>query len=1001
MKRLLPVIQKAGIGASLLFFWALPGKVQAQEVIAQGVDFTSPQSWAITRYGDKIEPDLYTGTMIFNLPIYTYSDTDFNIPVSIGYASNGLMPNVQTGPLGLGWFLNAGGVISREVVGIPDEALMEQGGQWFGHGFITTHMEFGSDILNAHRTGDPSDFWNNTFYTDQMFGTNKAVYYHQSNGVYYELTPDLFHFSFMGYKGTFMFGFDEEIHFFNTNFPEGEITIKRKWHHGATFPAFELITGNGYAYLFGIYDDNPSNPRGDVRERSNNIDRSWMLTRITAPNGRTVEFAYGHPGEQDEVQSRTPSGTRLSIGEGDSGGHQSYSSSFLDLARSSSYVQYLKAITIDNKVDIWFDYSIKPREKAVLEDNSTVELLAVKQLDRIRVNYGLGANAVEKKRYALNYYPVNTAGNPVLLLHQVVQPDGGIYEFDYYNRTGSFPMHGCYAIDHWGYYNGTNTAKSTFLPSPIALWSSSYDENLLDTNFRLPNPQASLMGMLKEVVYPTKGKSSFTYEANTYSQQVERSSRSGYIPDLFDASSMNKTAGGLRIKTIGETDNHGNETIREFYYAGMDVWGQPFPESSGNLLKVPRYSTPFVRGDIGSEYYVYNMLTTTSPVTLTVDKTHIEYSHVTERRNDGSKILYEFSNYDNVPDERILEDQMDGASQVSWPDSWVVNGLFADPYTNHHNRGKLLNKIIKDADNKTVYKEEYNYDSFYNTNNTFVTWQMSIDQMYPMHVKLQQDRLNNVQRTEYRNGTPLVTQTSYGYNRANQVISEKTFDSRNREIMTRRQFVADLNPTSGTYFQMKNANVIRYPLHERMTLKEGNSTVVVGGTSTDFNVLSNSIIRPSAVKSLTLAAPQPLNESTLFSTSGMRTEIAYTYDAKGNVIQTDEKGKITSYVWGYDGLYLVAKVENAPIGAVATIVSNIRNAPLSGALSTSQESSLRAIRDVLVTTCTYTPLVGITSMTDPSGRKVTHGYDDAGRLEWIKDDNGHLIESYEYNYAAN
>ena len=68
----------------------------------------SPQVWSFMKYGNMSSVDLYTGTVATSILIYTYKDNDFEIPISINYASSDFIPNVPTGILGLGWYLNAG-----------------------------------------------------------------------------------------------------------------------------------------------------------------------------------------------------------------------------------------------------------------------------------------------------------------------------------------------------------------------------------------------------------------------------------------------------------------------------------------------------------------------------------------------------------------------------------------------------------------------------------------------------------------------------------------------------------------------------------------------------------------------------------------------------------------------------------------------------------------------------------------------------------------------------
>jgi len=55
--------------------------------------------------------------------------------------------------------------------------------------------------------------------------------------------------------------------------------------------------------------------------------------------------------------------------------------------------------------------------------------------------------------------------------------------------------------------------------------------------------------------------------------------------------------------------------------------------------------------------------------------------------------------------------------------------------------------------------------------------------------------------------------------------------------------------------------------------------------------------------------------------------------------------------------------------------------------------------EAMMTTYTYKPLVGVLTITDPSGRTVYYEYDDFGRLKYIKDEEGKLIKENIYNYA--
>ena len=51
-----------------------------------------------------------------------------------------------------------------------------------------------------------------------------------------------------------------------------------------------------------------------------------------------------------------------------------------------------------------------------------------------------------------------------------------------------------------------------------------------------------------------------------------------------------------------------------------------------------------------------------------------------------------------------------------------------------------------------------------------------------------------------------------------------------------------------------------------------------------------------------------------------------------------------------------------------------------------------------MTTYTYEPLVGMTSMTDPSNITTHYEYDDLGRLQCIRDQDNNIKEWYDYKF---
>ena len=119
MKTLLSILRIiTAFCAFRLLITAMPCYAQAwdgREIIP-----VAPDAWNFLKYGGNTAPDLYTGTLHFSIPLYSYTDPDFEIPLSLDYTTSGFMPNATTGTTGMGWTLNAGGYISREVRQVPD-----------------------------------------------------------------------------------------------------------------------------------------------------------------------------------------------------------------------------------------------------------------------------------------------------------------------------------------------------------------------------------------------------------------------------------------------------------------------------------------------------------------------------------------------------------------------------------------------------------------------------------------------------------------------------------------------------------------------------------------------------------------------------------------------------------------------------------------------------------------------------------------------------------------
>jgi YD repeat-containing protein len=443
----------------------------------------SPNASSLGRYSG-LDLNLSTGMINQNIPLYTFSSINLNVPISLSYTSSGVRVNDMGGSVGAGWNLNVGGLITRTVLGKVDERsqrLAFPGGS--SEGPTSDYLNF-MDLLAA--------------------GVDDGQ-------------PDIFSFNFNGYSGRFIL--DTLGHPFLLNYSNVKIET---YSDGSAQLLFKLTTGDGVQYFFGGDDAtelslNYQGGSGCSVSYPDETATSWYLKQIVHPNGDTISFTY-----RKNVVRYITSISQAKYGRDWAAG----------IDRSCpSYVASVQPDFPDISCPNTFETDIA----TLMEINSTSGAkVKFRHISRKDINDSL-VSAIECyqpgkslpfKSFSLSYHNAVASGywNDFTsdssfyyrhFLTSFSENDSNYaavkrYSFTYNDVDGLAPRLS-YAQDDYGFFNGQNNGG--LIPNPHdALWS-----NALPTAGanRDPDTEYSFRGVLTKITYPTGGSDSIAYEANT------------------------------------------------------------------------------------------------------------------------------------------------------------------------------------------------------------------------------------------------------------------------------------------------------------------------------------------------------------------------------------------------------------------------------------------------------------------------------------------------------
>lgn len=247
-------------------------------------------------------------------------------------------------------------------------------------------------------------------------------------------------------------------------------------------------------------------------------------------------------------------------------------------------------------------------------------------------------------------------------------------------------------------------------------------------------------------------------------------------------------------------------------------------------------------------------------------------------------------------------------------------------------------------------------------------------------------------QTVYDQANPanaVTSVTNYQYqNAANRYMTETSFTTSDGNTdITRVKYPQDMSDAVST--AMVSKNILTTPLEEKKFKSVAGDESLLSTMQTTYKQIGNLLVRDNIMASKGADTPEP---RILFNQ----------YDSDANITEQQKAGDASQvFIWGYQKSLPIAKIENATYSQVSSYVANLQTLSDAGS-EANLLTALTALRgnlpNAMVTTYTYKPLIGVSSITDPRGETTYYEYDEFNRLKLVKDAQGNILSENQYHY---
>jgi|GEM_PF-1693862 len=1021
----------------------------------------SPQAASLGVYGN-VNASLSSGAASTSVPLFSLKEQSLNLDISLAYNYSGYRPSDPGGVLGIGWNLLAGGVITRNINGMPDE-----------------HPSGFMNVGQLYSSNGPS----NQLINDLSYGI-------------YDGSPDLFTFNFMGYSGTFFFGNDGQIHlkekkpfkiFYEssgTNPPGYPFSIPHK-----QLARFIVKTDDGVTYVFQDIELSRVTGTGGAGtdHPSSNQITSWYLSKVIGINGEIITFNYIRRGGDETNISESISEKRIL--------KTPEIPNAMRIVQNKTFEVHLSSI----EGSLWnvnFEYTSKQGPPP-----SGSGTRYFRSLDRII----LSDKTSEQKRFEFTYSNETHRHLLKSITEKSATQSAKPYLFDYYDELSLYPK-SIRSIDKWGYYNGKPNSTSMIAE--------------IDAN-RNPDFTYARTFALNKITYPTGGTSTISYAANTYSylngnayvENVEQTqtylfqwsyensswrlleNTSFYlaqsteavidvaytpVPDPKPHQCMEEhkvvwlsagwhdandyefpteqcrnivksqtsridftvkvkkmvphgyggtplTAGGIRVSQI---INNPIDSPEEIISYTINNFQSP-TNSSGSILNLsPSFFELSINGFAGKYY-------SSEPLNL-MSRAPVIYNNITELKNSAVYKRHYFSAFGGETPGGV--DNYGFTVQTGFTISQGQPEFFGPADDFSFLRGLPLKTIhfnnlpgIKSLVEKNQYALQYDLETSptayktYAYHNELLWWEKVNNVDYPIYA-LKKYTISSVwPRLQKRTDSTFThtgefmaaTSTEYLYDNPvhQQVTQTKTSlsDGSYRKVVNKypNDYTGTIHPV---YQAMIDSNRVNTRIESLQYLvRQGQADQLYDATISTFKTATGNSRKSSLIvpyKLFRMASPGPGAYSAASNSTapaGYREILDYThYNTYGNPEEITWHGTSTlALLWGYKGQFVVAQANNATRSDLNTALSGIGQS-FTSIFNLTNEATLRshlnnlatqpALSPAALTLQTFHPVYGLASLTTPEKNTGYFDYDKLGRLSSTRNISGNLTGYWRYRY---